>query len=34
MARYLALNSDVAAANVNPLYHYVVYGEKEGRALE
>jgi hypothetical protein len=23
--------SDVAAKNVNPLYHYIVYGASEGR---
>ncbi len=28
---YLALNPDVAAAGVDPLYHYVAYGAAEGR---
>jgi hypothetical protein len=29
--RYLAANSDVAAAGVNPLVHYLQYGRAEGR---
>ena len=31
---YLALNSDVAAAGLHPLLHYVEHGAREGRFLE
>lgn len=30
-SEYLALNRDVAAANMNPFAHFVLYGRKEGR---
>ena len=30
-ARYLAAYSDVRAANTNPLQHFLVYGQTEGR---
>ena len=28
---YLKQNQDVAEAGINPLYHYIQYGEREGR---
>jgi serralysin len=33
VAGYLAANPDVAAANMNPLDHYLNFGIYEGRAL-
>jgi len=31
--KYLAAYADVKAAAVDPLLHYVVYGQNEGRSL-
>jgi serralysin len=30
---YLAANPDVAAANINPLEHYLMFGVYEGRTM-
>ncbi len=33
MSAYLDANSDLKAAGVNPLTHYLMYGQGEGRLL-
>jgi hypothetical protein len=33
IAYYLVMNPEAASSCINPLYHYILYGKDEGRAI-